>query len=334
MVQLSDLLDAGCPVSRALQAIARQSAQPPLARLAETLNAAVVNGASLAGAMATLDRYFPEVQVAMVRAAEAGGFLQKTLSSLAVQAARQADAIKQIKAKLAYPALLAVTALASVIFLLTWVVPRFTRVYQVAHTLLPAPTRALLAVSGFLAGNRLVFLVAGVVGVLAWRGLWRWQKFRLRWDGLVLRLPVFGPVLRDWEMSRLTGTMALLLTGGVTVLRSLGLAAQVVRNFSIRQEIVRLAQAVERGEPLSGPMRNSRFFDATTTEMIVVSEASGKLASVLSHLAAQRYRDFQARTDALVSLIEPAIILLVGALVGLTVMALLLPVLLMNTLVG
>jgi len=102
----------------------------------------------------------------------------------------------------------------------------------------------------------------------------------------------------------------------------------------VRAEVGQLAEAVERGEPLSGPMRNSRFFDATTTEMIIVSEASGKLASVLHHLASQRYRDFQVRTEALMSLVEPVIILLVGALVGLTVVALLLPVLLMHTLVG
>ena len=334
MVQLSDLLDAGCPLSRALEAIGRQTSQRPLARLAEDLNAEIVNGAPLAGAMERSGRYFSEVQISMVRAAAAGGFLQKTLASLATHAARQADAVKQIKAKLAYPAVLAVTALVSVIFLLTWVVPRFTKVYQAANRLLPAPTRALLAVSLFLGRHWVELAVVAVLALLAGRALLRWGKFRTWWGRVVLRVPVIGPVLRDWEMSRLAGTMSLLLAGGVTVLRSLRLAGQVVGNASVREEIKRLASSVERGEPLSGPMRNSRFFGATTTEMIVVSEASGKLASVLNRVAVQRYRDFQAKTDALLSLLEPAIILTVGALVGLTVDALLLPVLLMNTLVG
>ncbi len=334
MVQLSDLLDAGCPVSRALEAIARQSAQPPLAKLAGALNAEIVNGASLAGAMERMGRCFSDVQVAMVRASETGGFLQKTLASLAANVARQADAVKQIKAKLAYPAVLAVTALASVIFLLSWVVPRFTQVYKAAHRLLPAPTRLLLSVSGFLGGYWLVLLVGAALAIVGVRYLMRWSGFRARWDALLLRWPVLGPVLTDWELSQLAGTMALLLTGGITVLRSLRLTAQVVRNAVVRREVEALAEAVERGEPLGGAMRNSRFFDATTTEMIMVSEASGKLASVLSHLAGQRHRDFQARTDALLALVEPAIILVVGLLVGLTVMALLLPVLLMNTLVG
>ena len=100
MVQLSDLLDAGCPLSRALEAIGRQTSQRPLARLAEALNAEIVNGAPLAGAMERSGRYFSEVQISMVRAAAAGGFLQKTLASLATHAARQADAVKQIKAVL------------------------------------------------------------------------------------------------------------------------------------------------------------------------------------------------------------------------------------------
>lgn len=334
MVQLSDLLDAGCPLSRALAAIARQSAQPPLAKLADALNAEIVNGASVAEAMERMGRYFSDVQVSMVRAAETAGFLQKTLASLATHAARQADAIKQIKSKLTYPAVLAITALASVIFLLTWVVPRFTRVYQAAHRLLPAPTRVLLGFSSFLGTYWLPLVVAASAGVLACRYLMRWDKFRLRWDGFLLRAPVLGPVLRDWELSRLAGTMSLLLTGGIAVLRSLRLTAQVVGNVRVREAIERLASAVERGEPLSGAMRSSRFFDATTTEMIIVSEASGRLASVLSRLAAQRHRDFQAKTDALLSLVEPAIILVVGLMVGLTVVALLLPVLLMNTLVG
>jgi len=152
MVQMSDLMDAGCPVSRALEAIARQASQPPLAKLAEALNAEIVNGASLAEAMQRTGRYFSEVQISMVRAAGEGGFLQRTLASLAGHAARQADAVKQVKAKLTYPAVLAITALASVIFLLAYVVPQFTQVYRAADRLLPTPTRALLGVSRVLAG--------------------------------------------------------------------------------------------------------------------------------------------------------------------------------------
>jgi len=350
MIQLSDLLEAGCPLSRALEAISRQArgrrrsrdragaegtgSSTPLAQLAETLHVEIVNGASLAASMERLGAHFSEVQIAMVRAAEAGGFLQQTLSSLAESTARQLEAVRQVRSKLAYPALLAVTAGASVIFLLTYVVPRFQRVYRAARQVMPLPTRMLLAVSGFVAGHWLVILAAAIGLIVAGWALLRWERFRARWDALVLRLPLVGPIVRDWEMSRFGWTMSLLLRGGITVLRGLRLAGQTAGNRAMRREVQALASAVERGETLGATMRRSGFFDATTVEMIAVSEASGKLSGVLRHLAEQRYRDFRNRTETVVSLVEPIIILLVGGLVGLTVVALLLPVLLMFSLVG
>ena len=350
MVQLSDLLEAGCPLSRALEAIGRQArgrrrarsrtarrtgrSSAPLAELAETLHVEIVNGATLAGSMERLGGHFSEVQIAMVRAAEAGGFLQQTLSSLAESMSRGQEAVRQVRSKLAYPALLAATAGASVIFLLTYVVPRFQRVYRSARQVMPLPTRMLLAVSGFVAGHWLVILAAAVGLVLGGWALLRWERFRARWDALVLRLPLVGLIVRDWEMSRFGWTLSLLLRGGITVLRGLRLAGQTAGNRAVRREVDALASAVERGEALGTAMDRGGFFDATTVEMIAVSEASGKLAGVLHHLAEQRYRDFRNRTDTVVSLVEPIIILLVGGVVGLTVVALLLPVLLMYSLVG
>jgi len=333
MVQMSDLLEAGCPLSRALDAIARQASQPALAELAGELHGDIVNGASLAASMERLGRHFSPVQVSMVRAAEAGGFLQKTLANLADHAARQDEAVKQIKAKLAYPIVLAVTAVASVVFLLTYIVPRFSRIYDAARQLLPAPTRALLAVSGFVGTYWLAILAGLIVLIVLVRLLLRQEGFAARWDALVLALPVAGPAVRDWEMSRFAGTMALLLGGGVPVLRALRLAGEVLGRLPLRREIERLAHAVEHGERISGPMAHSRFFDPTVKEMIVVSEASGKLATVLDRLAAQRYRSFRTRAEAMLSLVEPVIILLIGGVVALVVVALLLPVLMLNTLV-
>lgn len=333
MVQLADLIEAGCPVSRALEAVSRQVSHRPLAALASSLHSDIVNGASLAAAMERHDA-FTTVEVSMIRAAEAGGFLQRTLTTLAEHAARQRDAIRRIQARLAYPAVLAVTAAASVIFLLAYIVPQFTRVYRDAGQVLPAPTRVLLAVSGFLSSYWVVLVLAVVTIVVAWRGLLRSDSFRYRWDAIFLRVPVLAPLIRNWELARFGQTMSLLLGGGVPAVRALRLTAGGVGRLPIREEVERLAAAVEQGEALSGPMAHSRFFDPTVKEMIVVSEASGKLASVLERLADQRQRDFRARADALLALAEPAIILVIGVVVGLTVIALLLPVLYMNTLIA
>ncbi|MFW6133451.1 MAG: type II secretion system F family protein [Planctomycetota bacterium] len=334
MVQLADLLDAGCSLARALEAIARQAGAAPLGALARRLHEEIVAGRSLAQAMDAVGAHFSQVQVAMVRAAETGGFLQQTLSNLAAHLSQQTAAARQVRAKLAYPGVLAITAVASVVFLLTFVVPRFTQMYRTAEQNLPRPTRVLLGVSGFVESHWVWLLVGLVAGVLGVRALFRWSAFRAWWDGALLRAPVVGRVLRDWEMSRFAGTMSLMLSGGGTVLSSLRMSAGVLGNTALRREVEALAGAVEHGEPLSGPMKGSRFFDATAIEMIVVSEATGRLAGAMERLGRQRHRDFQLRVDTLLSLVEPLIILLIGVVVGLTVVAMLLPVLMMNTLVA
>jgi general secretion pathway protein F len=333
MVQLADLLDAGCPLSRALDAVTRQAPGKPLGDLARRLHHEIVDGSSLAEAMANLSPCFSETQIAMVRAAEAGGFLQKTLSNLAAYAQQQHTTVRQIRAKLAYPSVLAVTAVASIIFLLSYVVPRFTEMYRTADRLLPTPTRALLAVSGFIA-HQWLWLSLGLLALAAvLRFLFRWEPFRRQWDTALLAMPLVGQVVKDWETARFARTIQLLLDGGQSVVASLHLSGRVATNRAFRREITTLADAVEHGEPLSAKMRDSRFFDATAIEMIVISESTGRLSAVMKRLADQRWRDVQLRVDTLLSLVEPAIILVVGALVGLTVVALLLPVLIMNTLI-
>ncbi len=334
MVQMSDLIEAGCQVSRALEAISRQSKGRSLGQLAEAINNQIVNsGSSLAGAMESMGDVFSEVHISMIRAAEAGGFLSNTLSSMAEHISQQSEISKQIKGKLAYPAVLAFTVVASVMFLLTYVVPRFVQVYRSAHRTLPFATRALLAVSGFIESHFIILLIGVLLVILLCRGLLRVSAIRLSWDSVMLRLPIVGRLVRDLETYRFARTMSLLIAGGVGVLKSLRLARGVVSNQRVRGEVDALGDAVERGEAISGQMRTSSVFDETTMEMIAVSEATGKLGEVLDHLASQRYRDFQRKVGVLMSLVEPAIILVMGVLVGLTVMALLLPVLSMNTLI-
>lgn len=333
LTELSDLLDAGCQLGRALAVLQRQVEEPRLAAVVDALHQEIIDGRSLAEAM-TCVGCFSETQVAMVRSAEAGGFLQRTLAHMAGHGRQQMELIRGIRSRLTYPIVLFVTAVASVVFLLAYVVPRFTRIYQAAQRDLPAPTRAVLAVSGFLASSWWLALLLAAGAVVAFRLAKRNLRLHNALDRAILRVPLVGPLIRDFAMSEFTRTMALLLQGGMSALRSLGLAGQMLRNSSLRQEIDRLAAAVEQGEAIGQQMRGGTFFSPATAELISVGEESGKLPAVLGRLADQHRQRFETRLATVTALVEPAVILVVGVMIGLIVAALLLPVLLMSTLVG
>lgn len=332
MVQLADLLEAGCTLNRSLEAIVRQSGDIPTGRLAESLRRDISNGMSLAAAMENTGGVFSSLDVSMIRAAEEGGFLQHTLTSLASHMASQSDTVKQIKARLAYPIMLAVTVVVSIVFLLGYVVPKFTAVYRQTSQALPGPTQTLLSISAFFETGWIFIVIAIVLIFLAVRGLLRIERFRMAWDSLVLRIPVYGSTMKCWQMYRFAGTMSLLVTGGVSALQAIKLSVGVVGNASVRRDIGLIAQSVERGQRISNAMSNSQFFDDTTLEMIFVSESTGRLAQVFSRLASQHQRDFKARVDLMLSLLEPVIIVIMSIIVGLTVTAMLLPVFSMDTL--
>ena len=331
--ELSDLLEAGCPLSRALTVLGRQATRPPVRRLLDRLGADVMNGASFADAMARADGLFNPVHVAMIRASEAGGFLQQTLAHIAAAGRRRQELVRHVRGALTYPAILSVTASSSVIFLLAFVVPRFTRVYEAAGATLPWPTRVLMAVSGAVAGGWWALLAAIGLAVVAGQVLMRHEPFRLRTDRLLLRTPVAGPFLREWALGEFFRSVGLLLTGGVTVLSSLRLVERVMGNRAMRVCVADLAEGVEQGEPMGRRMGGAKVFSPATVELIAIAEQSGSLPAVMNRLAAQSQRRLEAKLGVLVAMVEPAVVIVVGAMVALIVAGMLLPVLLMSTLV-
>ncbi|MFW6146499.1 MAG: type II secretion system F family protein [Planctomycetota bacterium] len=330
---LSDLLEAGCPLSRALTVLHRQASRPPVRRLLERLGADVMNGASFADAMARADGLFNPVHVAMIRASEAGGFLQQTLAHIAEFGRRRQELARRVRGALTYPAILSVTAVGSVIFLLAFVVPRFTRVYEAAGADLPWATRVLMAVSGAVAGRWWVALAAIALGLVAARMLMRHEPFRLRADRLLLRTPVIGLFLREWALAEFFRSVGLLLSGGVTVLTSLRLVERVMGNRAMRACVADLAAGVEQGEPMGRRMGEADVFAPATVELVAIAEQSGNLPAVMNRLAVQSQRRLEAKLGVLVAMVEPVVVIVVGGLVALIVAGMLLPVLLMSTLV-
>jgi len=331
--ELSDLLDAGCPVSRALAVLRRQATRPPVRTLLARLEADVLNGSSLADAMARTGGRFSGVHVAMVRASEMGGFLTETLAHMAEHGRQRQDLVRQVKGAMTYPAVLLITAVASIAFLLGFVVPRFSRVYEAAGATLPWPTQLLMSVSHAVAAWWWAGLAAIAIAIVGGRLGLRAEKARLRLDRLWLRTPVAAPLVREWAVGEFCRSMALLLSGGVTVLSSLKLAGEVVGNRVMRSSVAAVADGVQQGEPMGRLMDGSPLFAPATVELIAIAEESGNLPAVMQRLAAQSKRRLESRLAVLMSLVEPTIVLAVGILVALIVAGMLLPVLLMSTLV-
>jgi len=331
--ELSDLLEAGCPLSRALTVLRRQATRSPVRAMLARLEAEIINGSSLAEAMAQTGGNFSGVQVAMVRASEQGGFLQKTLAHMAEHGRHRHDLIRQVKGAMTYPAVLLITAVASIIFLLGFVVPRFSRVYDAADAALPWPTQVLMSISEAVAAYWWAGLAVIALAVAAGRLLLRAEQVRLRLDALLLQIPIAGPLLREWAQGEFCRGMALLLSGGVTVLTSLKLAADVIGNSVMRHAVAALADGVQQGEPMGRLVDDSRLFGPATAELIAIAEESGNLPEVMGRLAQQSQRRLEARLGVLMSMVEPTIVLVVGLLVALIVAGMLLPVLLMSTLV-
>ncbi|MCW5591964.1 MAG: type II secretion system F family protein, partial [Burkholderiales bacterium] len=297
------------------------------------LRARVMEGASLAEAMAQSPGTFPVLYRASLAAGEASGRLDTVLARLAdYTESRQALRAKVILA-LAYPLLLTAVALAVVAGLMIWVVPQVIAVFEQAHQALPWPTRVLIALSDAVerwgAWLLLPPLLLGAGAALAAR----MPSLRAGVQRRLLRLPVLGPLLRAADMARFARTLALLVSSAVPLLQALQIAAQVVGNVTLREAVERVAARVREGQSLALALRESGQFPPVMLRLIASGEKSGRLDSMLFDAAAQQERELDTALGVATAVLGPGVILLVGALVLFIVLAILLPIFSLNTLV-
>jgi general secretion pathway protein F len=331
--QLATLIGAGLPIDEALGALSEQAENERQRRMTVALRARVMEGASLAQAMAEFPESFPEIFRATVGAGEQSGRLDTVLEKLADYAEAR-DALKQkIIAALAYPVLLAIVALAVVMGLLTWVVPQIVGVFQNLHQTLPLATRALMALSAFMRAWGWLVLIVLIVAIVAARISLRSDSVRFRWHASMLRLPLIGRLTRAANTARATRTLALLAESAVPLLDALGIAAQVVPNLPMRDAIRRAAFKVREGSAFSRALGESGLFPPVALRLIASGERSGELPRMLGEAAAQQQRELDRWLAALTAVLGPAVILLVGAMVLFIVLAILLPIFSLNQMV-
>lgn len=331
--QLATLLTV-TPVDEALETIGRQSEKPATRAVIGHVRQGIAQGERLPDALAREPRSFDALYCAIIASGDSAGRLVPTLERLALLIERQAAIRARVQGALAYPAVLAVIALGVVAALMIFVVPRMVEQFDQAGAPLPLVTRAVMGVSLFLAhGWGAILLVLILAMAAAWFAL-RDEARRLTFDRLLLRLPLFGRMLRDLHAARFARTLATMVSARLPLVEGLELARDTVRNRAQRAALALVMEQVRAGGSLSAGMAQSGLFPPLLTYLAASGESSGQLDAMLERAADTLEREFDGSTAVALALLEPAVIVMMGLVVALIILSVLLPVLQMESLVA
>jgi len=331
--QLAAMVGAGIPVIECLHDLVEETESRVLRRALQQVVRDVQGGATLSQALARHPYVFSDLIIALVHAGEVGGVLEQTLQRLAEDLDKEQELREKVKSAFVYPAVVVAVAVGVVSFMLVYIIPVFEKVYAQFKSQLPAPTRMLIAFSG-LVTHYWYLVLLGVAGVvMGLRAIVRTERGRAAWDRLKLRLPVFGKLIRKIVITRFTRTLGVLVGAGVPLLQALQTAAGVGNNVEFRQVVDKIAKEVVEGSSLSAPVRASGAFPNVVPRLIQVGEESGDLEGMLMKIAHFYDREVEYSVRRLTALMEPALTLVIGTIVGMIVAALYMPIFTLATVV-
>lgn len=332
--QFAVMINSGLSLMRSLSILAIQTDNKYFSGVIEQIRHDIESGSSLSQALGRHPKQFNDLYIAMVRAGESGGSLDHTLSELARTIEKQVELRGKIRSALAYP--ISVLALVTLILLamLVFIVPIFKKMYAELGGKLPAPTLLLIDISNIVVHGT-PFVIAGlVVGLFLYR---RWVKTRAgkaTRDSIILRIPIFGGLIRKTAMARFAATLSTLLRSGVPVLESLDITQDTVGNEVVADGVRAIAEGAKQGEPLTRPLRDHPVFPPMVTQMMSVGEETGALDTLLEKVANFFEEEVNRTVEALTSLLEPLLICVLGSAVGAMVISLYLPMFDIIKLVG
>ncbi|RMD76615.1 MAG: type II secretion system F family protein [Lentisphaerae bacterium] len=332
--QLASLLRSGLPLMRALEAIAEQAVSPAMAEGIRQIIDKVNRGETLAEALETQGS-FSQLYVSMVRTGELSGSLDVALERLAEMMERDRELASSVKGALTYPAVMGVVMVLSIVVLMTFVVPKFTVMFEDMGGKLPLPTRILIGVSSVFANYwwGLLPALAGGAGVLWYLG-GRTHTGRLVVDALKLNLPLVGRVTREVTISRFALTLSTLLENGVNILDALDATAQITGSLRMNRALMEVSSQVRQGIALANALREKPdLFPPLVANMVATGEQSGNLAEMLGNVGRYYKKEAEGKVKVLTTLLEPCMIVLMGLVVGFVVMAILLPIFDMQSMV-
>jgi general secretion pathway protein F len=331
--QLSTLLDAGIPLDRALTILVELSVSARFRETVRDVGQSVRTGSSLADALSRHHpRPFSRLYINTVRAGERGGVLEVALRRLAEHLEAARELREAITSAMIYPALLLAVGVGAVIFLMTFVLPRFAVILSDLGQGLPLPTRLLLGASEALATYWWAIALVLLGGLLAWQLVTRSEGGGLAVHRGLLRLPLLGDLVRKAEVGRFARTLGTLLHAGVPLLAALGVAREVSQNRVLGLALGTVQEGVKRGDGLARPMGETGAFPALAVHMVRVGEETGRLEEMLGRVATVYESEIRVAIRRLISLLEPVIILLLGLVVLAIVLAILMAILSINEL--
>lgn len=333
--QFATLLSAGLPVEESLQAVAEQTEKPRLKGLILSVRGKVMEGHALAAALREHPQAFSALFCATIAAGEKSGHLDKVLMRLADYTEQQWNMRQKLRTALIYPTMIVFVAIGIVGFLLEYVVPKMIAVYGHLGQSLPLLTQVLIAISHFVKDYGFYIILILILGIFLWRrALKKNAVLREKSHRFLLRLPLIGYSIKTANTARFARTLSILTAAGVPVLDAMNISAQLITIIPIRKAVEEAVHRVREGAAIYLALKQTSYFSPMSVHMIASGEASGQLESMLERVAMNQEDEIIRLIDVALALFEPAIILIMGAIVLFIVLAVLLPIFQLNEFTG
>ena len=331
--QLASLIKSGVPILSALGIIQEQAESKLLKEMLGTINAEIKNGATFSSALALYPQTFPPLFVAMIRTGEDSGSLPEALRRIADHRAKQEEMISRFRMAMAYPILMSLVGVATILFMLGFVMPRLTGIFSSMGQALPLPTRILISTSERVRQWWFWILITVALFAVIIRRESKTKAGRLTLSALALHMPVLGSFTLKAELARFTRTLELLIRSGIPILKAIEISIPVMENEIIKNQLARSYKELEQGGSFGKSLKGAKLFPLFLTNLLIVGEESGRLDDALAEVAGTYERDTDEAMKVMASLLEPLIILVMGLIVGFIVVAMLLPIFEINVMV-
>lgn len=324
--QLAVMVDADVPLATALEGIAKQAENPTLKETVSEIQMQVQGGEDFSNVLEKFPKYFDTTYVNLVRASEASGTLSHMLDRISEQSRVAEDTRQKVKGALMYPGAMLVMCVGVCIFLLSYVFPKLTPMFEAKSMDIPGPTKFMMAISFALTHYWYLFILGFVVAVVGFIYMRRQWWGRMAFDWMWLNMPVFGPMMRKVILSRSLRTLATTINAGVPMLESLKLSSGVANNIFYARCWQDVSEQVTSGRQIHEALEGHSLFPATLLQMISSGEQTGKLGHILEKVSGYFDREVDNSIKAATSLIEPIMVMVMGSVIGTIALAMLLPI--------